>query len=141
MTLAPNEQKLIRRYLLWCYKTTKESLDRVDRKFTQLMVDERILKTLMNRALLSHSSNLKLNNLIKEFKRYVVRKRQDARREKFADTACQQLRGEYAYLGRRLAAVEEAALFFLGKKELKKMAAMYEAEMTRRILEASTLSI
>jgi len=37
--LKSNERNLIRRYLIWCYKATKEDLDKVDRKFTQLRVD------------------------------------------------------------------------------------------------------
>jgi len=34
---------LIRRYLLWFFKTTKESFERIERKTTQLMVDEYVL--------------------------------------------------------------------------------------------------
>jgi len=38
---------LTKRYLLWCYKTTKEQLDWIDRKFTQIQVDRYTLKCLL----------------------------------------------------------------------------------------------
>lgn len=41
-----NTKKLKTRYLVWLYKTTKERLDRIDRKFTQLEVDRFILREL-----------------------------------------------------------------------------------------------
>ena len=37
---------LTRRYLTWCYKTTKENLDRIDRYFTQDTVDQFLLQSL-----------------------------------------------------------------------------------------------
>jgi len=40
------EKNLLRRYLIWCYKTTKEELDKVDRYFTQDVADAYILKCL-----------------------------------------------------------------------------------------------
>lgn len=39
-----SHKDLIRRYLLWAFKTTKESFERIERKTTQLMVDEYILE-------------------------------------------------------------------------------------------------
>ena len=121
---------------MWCYKTTKENLDRVDRKFTQLIVDEKILKTLKKTSRGSSTSHLKFKNLIQEFEHYVARKSEDARKGKFATRDNKELRGEYVFLCRRFKAVEDAARFFLGKKELKEMADLYEAEMIRRILES-----
>ena len=44
--LTQKERNLIKRYLVWCYKTTKEELDKIDRYFTQLIADEFILKQL-----------------------------------------------------------------------------------------------
>ena len=37
---------LKKRYLIWLYKETKEALDRVDRKFTQIEIDKFILEEL-----------------------------------------------------------------------------------------------
>ena len=39
-----DEKNLRIRYLTWLYKTTKEAFDCYERKFTQLEIDEFILK-------------------------------------------------------------------------------------------------
>jgi len=41
-----DQKNLIRSYLVWCYKTTKEDLDKIDRYFTQNHVDNFILSRL-----------------------------------------------------------------------------------------------
>ena len=46
-TLSENQQRLMRRYFVWCYKTTKEELDKIDRYFTQNTVDDYILARLL----------------------------------------------------------------------------------------------
>lgn len=45
--ISYSQENLIRSYLIWCYKTTKEDLDRIDRYFTQVLVDRRLLDILL----------------------------------------------------------------------------------------------
>jgi hypothetical protein len=39
-----SDKSLVKRYLFWLYKMTRDELDRIDRKFTQLEVDRGIQK-------------------------------------------------------------------------------------------------
>jgi hypothetical protein len=121
-----SHQNLIRRYLLWAYKSTKESFERVERKTTLLIVDEFILDYFSR------------NNyqVPRGFKTYIADKRKEQLKLKYAATGRKKLHPEYVYLRNRLAAIEAAIRYFLGGNELKRIAGLYEAEFTRRILEA-----
>ncbi|MDD3375550.1 MAG: hypothetical protein PHY73_07520 [Candidatus Omnitrophica bacterium] len=121
---------LKKRYLLWCYKTTKEQLDWVDRKFTQLEVDRYVLKSLLK------SKDLKSHPKVDEFISYIEAKEKRGLKEKFLDAKSKKLKPEYVYLKSRLFAIEKAIVHFCGAKALKEIDALYESEMTRRILEA-----
>ncbi len=131
------EQHLIRRYLLWCYKTTKEELDRIDRKFTQLVVDEEILKILrrQNIKLTEDQSNQYAERLA-SFEQYIEKKRTQAHAEKFSDHGPKSLQADYLYLKNRLTAIEQAAQLILGKNALTQIQTQYEGEMRKRILES-----
>src|SRR3989338_509578 len=130
--IPPEEKKLIRRYLIWCYKTTKETVDRVDRKITQLMIDQSLLKNLQAEASQmkgqDHTAFLKK---MEEFKEYIHKKEEGL----YADTHAEK-RPEYIYQIKRLRAVEECINKFLGKKELQEIEESYQSEMTRRIWES-----
>ncbi len=121
---------LIFRYLLWCYKTTKEQLDWIDRKFTQIEVDRYVLKHLQKNKDLE--SNLKVN----EFTAYIEAKEKRGLKEKFSDAKATKIKSEYLYLENRLQATEKAIIHFCGEKTLKEIRASYEQEMTNRILSA-----
>lgn len=126
--ITSSEKNLIRRYLIWCYKTTKEDLDRVDRKFTQLAVDCRMLSVLLKKKVGASK--------IDGFKSYIAQKEKNAFKLKYADENHKSLNADYQYLQVRLEAIEESIIFFLGKKALGAIKSLYEQEMTRRILEA-----
>ena len=115
MTLTPLHKDLIRRYLTWAYKSTKESFDRLERKTTQLMADEYIWKNLVDKDPVP----------AREYQEYIARKK--------AQPVAQE---QHAYLKDRLQAVEKAIKYFLGVKELNAIRAGYEQEFTRRIWEA-----
>ena len=60
---------------MWCYKTTKESLDRVDRKFTQLTVDRYMLGQLNKRpARFTPKAQVRYRELLREFQDYIAQK-------------------------------------------------------------------
>lgn len=127
------EKRLIRRYLLWCYKTTRESLERIDRKFTQLIVDYLILDELTGTKAKDQAV---IRSQIDGFKEYISNKETAAYNERFSDIGKRISKPEYLYLKLRLSAVEKAIQRFLGKKDLVEIAHLYEMEMTKRILEA-----
>lgn len=132
MKVTLSQKSLIRRYLIWCYKTTKEELDRIDRYFTQSLVDQRLL------ALLSKATgnDTVYQKKIEDFKVYMTAKEKSALEKKYLNLGKKVLQPQYRYLQDRLAAIEQVIVEFFGKSGLKTVQALYENEMTRRILEA-----
>jgi hypothetical protein len=128
---------LIRRYLLWFYKTTRESFERIERKTTQLMVDEYVLQRIKisGHKVPAHTKKT-YEGLVKEFEAYIKTKQGDELKLKFSDGKGKSLHPQYMYLKNRLLAVEEAVRHFLGEKELRAMRSLYEKEFTCRILQA-----
>lgn len=133
--LNPNQKNLIRRYLIWCYKTTKEDLDRIDRYATQFVVDQYMLEKL---KFLKPSAGIasEYKKLVEGFNDYLLNKKNKADEKKYVDSRKKEMAGSYVYLQERLKAIEEAVVFFLGKKDLTAIIKMYEQEMTSRILTA-----
>lgn len=127
-------KNLKKRYLLWLYKTTKEAFDRQERKFTQLDIDKFMLTEIqkeLSQAYLPHEKEA-IQKHILDFIAYIENK----------EKACAELRrqdknksAEFIFLDLKLKAVEKAMVKELGKRALNRIKAMYEKEMTRRILE------
>lgn len=136
LKLMPNERNLIKRYLVWCYKTTKEELDRVDRYFTQGIVDEFILNELSNAKEFITAQNTQYRQLVDEFKAYMDKKLSNAINKKYLDKRKTKNVPEYQYLSNRMAAIEKAISFHFGENGLKEIIALYENEMTGRILSS-----
>jgi len=116
---------LKKRYLIWLYKTTKEAQDKIERKFTQLEIDRFILKEL-------EKENAG-KNFIAEFKQYIENKEKEGLGLKYKN---KKLSPDYLFLVSKLKAVEKAIIHELGKKALKEIKALYEKEMTERILKS-----
>ena len=135
--LTQNEKNLLRRYLMWCYKTTKEELDKVDRYFTQLKADDFVLKQLKRSEEYRSSKGAKAyKDMVDQFQVYMSTKEMNVLKKKFKDSGQKALNSDYQYLKNRFAAIEGAIRYFLGSKELGKMRSLYEREMTGRILQA-----
>jgi len=134
---AQAHKDLIRRYLLWFFKTTKESFERIERKTTQLMVDEYVLKCIKTAA---HKARVRgrgeYDVLVKEFETYISTKQADEKKLKYLNGNEKSLHPQYVFLRNRLEAIESAIRHFLGEKELRSMRALYEKEFTDRILHA-----
>ncbi len=126
-------KNLTRRYLIWAYKTTRESFERIERKTTQLKVDEYLLKILKQLPKVADKSYQKY---IEEFQKYILNKRKDELIQKFADAKKQSFHSEYLYYKNRLSAIERAIKHFLGKQDLKRIEELYEDEFIKRILQA-----
>ena len=132
-----NQRNLIRRYLVWCYKTTKEELDRIDRYYTQLMVDEFMLDKLRKEEKMHQGkSDPMYRKLLQNFEQYTRDKKTGVDRKKFKGSKRREVTPSYRYLHNRYLAIKEAVIYFLGKKALAEIICSYEDEMTRRILEA-----
>ncbi len=116
---------LVRRYLVWAYKSTKEAHDRLERKTTQLMVDDYIWQALSKKPAPKGPEREAYTAKLGEFKQYIADKKARALPA-----------GEYRYLSDRLQAVEGAIKYFLGVGELRRIRAAYEKEFIRRIWES-----
>ncbi|MFA5310789.1 MAG: hypothetical protein WC355_00500 [Candidatus Omnitrophota bacterium] len=119
-------KNLKKRYLIWFYKSVKESLDKIERKFTQAGVDRFILKEL--KARVKDGSSEKF---IREFEEYIEKKERDGLGLKFED---KKLKPDYLFIVAKLRAIEKAIVKELGRKALEEIKLLYEIEMTERIL-------
>ena len=124
--------RLKRRYLVWLYKTIKEQLDRIDRKFTQLDVDRKIYEQLKRVKVLGDKSNW--DKLLCDFSDYIAKKEKDAISSKFIDSNSG-LRADYLFLKTKFVALEKIIIKEFGKRALLEIKSMYEDEFVRRILE------
>jgi hypothetical protein len=122
-------KNLKKRYLIWFYKSAKEALDKIERKFTQAEIDKFILKELKKK---DRSGRLK--SFIDDFDAYVQKKEQDGFALKFVN---KELKPEYLFLVYKLEAIEKVIVKELGKKSLKEIKSLYEKEMTERILKST----
>jgi len=131
--LTPEESaNLKKRYLLWLYKTTREAIEKIDRKFTQLYIDRSILKQILDVKV--DTDKAKWERLIKELQEYIENKEKFAISLKYIDSG-KSLNPEYLFLRTKLDIIEKIIVEEFGQKELKKMQLLYEEEMQRRILE------
>ena len=135
--ITPEEKNLYRRYLIWCYKTTKEALERVDRKFTQLDVDFFLLKELGKAPELKDKiKEKKYHSKVVAFQQYIKHKEKSAYVDKYEQGHKGDFKADYWYLAKRLDAVKKAIRSFLGGGELGRIEKAYEEEMIARILKA-----
>ena len=123
-----DRKNLKKRYLVWLYKTTKESLDRIERKFTQLEIDRHILGYL--KKLDRHK---RAGGFIFDLKTYITNKERDALNLKYEG---KNLKSELYFLDLKLTAIEKVIKDELGRKGLAEIKSLYEEEMTKRILES-----
>ncbi len=89
---------LKKRYLIWLYKETREALDRVDRKFTQLDIDKFILEELQSAP---GAEKKFLDELIS----YTNNKEEDCRKLKSGDAY---LNASTGFFSLKLKAIEKA---------------------------------
>ncbi len=123
-------KNLKRRYLIWFYKTTKEALDKIERKFTQSEVDRFILKELENASF----DNKNIDKYIQEFEDYIENKEKDGVSLKYEKG---KVKPEYSFLEAKLKAIEKAIVKELGESALEEIKSLYEKEMTERILRST----
>lgn len=122
-------KNLKKRYLIWFYKSAKEALDKIERKFTQAELDKLILKEMK-----AADKPGKAKAAIAEFEAYVTNKEKAGRALKYDG---KELNPEYYFLDLKLKAIEKTITKEFGKKCLDEIRFLYEAEMTGRILKST----
>ena len=129
-----NTRDLTYRYLLWLYKTLKEELDRVERKFTQLEVDREIGRYILKNAHLSQiDDDIKFRELCRDWKEYTDKKESDGRALKYSGD---KWKAEYYFLMLKFEAVKKIITKLFSKKALDNIHEAYEDQMRQRILES-----
>ncbi len=124
---------LKKRYLIWLYKTTKEAFDRYERKFTQLEIDEFLLKEI-EKELKESCLRLEKSDLekfVNDLQEYIAKKEDDCLKLKYKN---KRINPEFIFLDVKLQAIEKTILKELGKTTLVEIKNLYEKEMTERIL-------
>ncbi|MCU0652394.1 MAG: hypothetical protein MUC39_05590 [Candidatus Omnitrophica bacterium] len=121
-------KNLQKRYLVWFYKTVKEALDKIERKFTQAQIDRLILKELRSKE------KAGITKFINEFEAYIETKEKAGIELKYDGNS---LKNDYEFLVLKLVAIEKVIVKTLGLKALKEIKALYEREMTERILKST----
>lgn len=122
-------KNLKKRYLIWFYKTTKEELDKIERKFTQLEIDRFILNEIKNK-----DKEKRAQKFIAEFQAYILSKEMDGIGLKYEG---KQFKDGYYFLVLKLKAIERSITKELGSKALDEIKSLYEKEMTERILKST----
>jgi len=121
------------RYYLWLYKTTKEAFDRFERKFTQLDIDEAILKEIereLKGSYLPHEKKA-LEKYVNDYRDYIAKKEKTCLELKYKG---KKINPEFLFLDVKLEAIEKAIADDLGKKALDEIKEIYQEEMIDRIL-------
>ena len=130
---SEDKKNLKKRYLIWFYKSVKEALDKIERKFTQVDIDRYILDELKRL-----DKDKVASPFISDFKEYIQKKESNGIKLKFENN---KLRPEYLFLTLKLKAIERSICKELGNKALKQIKDLYEKEMIKRIIEERELKV
>lgn len=126
-------KNLKKRYLIWLFMITKEAFDRYERKFTQLEIDEFILKEMereLKGAYLPHEKKA-LEKSIDSYRKYIDEKEKYSLTLKYKGKV---INPDFLFLDVKLEAVEKAILEEFGAKVLAEIKETYEEVMTEKIL-------
>ena len=127
-------QNLKKRYLVWLYKTTKEAFDRYERKFTQVEIDESILKEIEKELKESYlpSEKKDLEKYANDLRAYIDAKEDACAKLKYKG---KRTNPDFIFLDVKLNAIEKEIKDEFGEAALKEIKELYEKEMHRRVLE------
>ncbi len=129
-----DQESLYKRYLLWLYKTTKDELDKIERKFTQLDIDRQIQKILKKKSdVLKSPLRGGITPFLEEGKEYIFEKESDAQKLKLTEEGL--LNPKYLFLHLKLEAITQITKIHFGQKGLEEFKRLYEEAALRRILE------
>ncbi len=129
-------KNLKKRYFIWLYKTTKEAFDKFERKFTQTDIDKDLLQEIENTlmgAYLPHEK-AELEKHVNNFQEYIAAKEKACLELKYKG---QKTNTEFIFLDVKLNAIEKLIAKEFGRRFLAQIKALYEKEMTKRILRST----
>lgn len=125
---------LHKRYLLWLYKTVKDELEKIDRKFTQMDIDRKIQAKLIDACGLQDQKTRKeLEPFLQEWKEYIFSKESSAQKLKFTEEG--KVNPEYLFLRMKFEAVCEVTRALFGPEGLREFESLLEAVALERILQ------
>jgi len=129
-------KNLRKRYLVWLYKTTKEAFDKYERKFTQVDIDKDLLLEMENALLGAYLPQEKesLAKFINQYRDYISVKEKSCLDLKYQG---KKANPEFLFLDIKLEVVEKLIARELGRRGLERIKALYEEEMTARILRST----
>ena len=129
-------KNLKKRYFVWLYKTTKESFDKYERKFTQVDIDKDILQDMENVLMGSYLPHEKaeLEKLVNNFQEYIAGKEKTCLELKYQGL---RTNPEFIFLDVKLNTIEKLIVKEFGRKALEEIKGLYEKEMTARILRGA----
>lgn len=130
-----DDKNLKKRYFVWLYKTAKEAFDKYERKFTQADIDKDILTEMENTLMgvfLPHEKSA-LEKQVNDFREYIANKEKACLELKYQGKIANP---EFIFLDLKLNAIEKIISRELGRKGLEEIKALYEKEMTERILRS-----
>ena len=131
---ADDVGSLQKRYLFWLYKTTKDELDRIDRKFTQLDIDREMLDIFRHQADIAPDVvRGGLDALAREWKEYVAGKEADARKLRFDDEG--RVLASYYFLHLKLKGTLAIARRRFGANMFRYFKRLYEEASMRLIAQ------
>lgn len=122
---------LYKRYLFWLYKNTREECDRIDRKFTQLDIDEEI-SSFLGSAFIGEKEMRQIGPFVLEWKDYISRKKADADKLKFSEDG--DVNPAYVFMRLKLKAVEASVLKHFGRRGMEEFRRLFEESSMQRIM-------
>jgi hypothetical protein len=126
---------LKKRYLIWLYKTAKEAFDCYERKFTQLEIDQQLLKEIEAELKDSYMPDDKkeIEKAVNDYRNYIIEKEEACLKLKYKGD---KINPDFIFLDVKLNAIENIIKKELGDRALREIKESYEEEMLRRILTA-----
>lgn len=126
-------KNLKKRYLIWLYKATKEAFDKYERKFTQLEIDEFLLKEIEKELKESYlpSEKKDLEKYVNAFRAYISEKENACLKLKYKG---KKINPDFIFLDAKLIAIEKAIKKEFGREFLDEVKELYEEEMVKRVL-------
>jgi hypothetical protein len=127
-------RSLQKRYLFWLYKTTKDELDRIDRKFTQLDIDREMLDVFRRRAVDARDTvKGGVDAFVREWQEYVAGKEADARKLRFDEDG--HIMASYYFLHLKLKTVLRIVRRRFGARTVGDFKRLYEEASMRLIVQ------
>ncbi len=127
---------LKKRYLIWLYKTTKEILDRINRKYTQIDIDKTMFQQIKRSAGgLPDLVNKDLEKHLQDLSAYIDSKEKTLFKISFGNNTKEVTTSDYIFLNLKLKSIVSQIKKLKGVSFLKFIEDEYQKEMISRIFD------